>query len=327
MPEIDLTTFQSINMAIAAGISSFAALYMVGKLLFTWPALEARLDDVRSHYSLFDTSSLKANLHSQFWQRRKKTEKKKTTLKKRLIDTILKNPFVGEENMKTSFEQAGWFLKDTQLIFLSSKFICFFIGLGTGYAVILTHTSFAGSTFAVKWLILSLTAFTGWLVPDLYLRGVIKNRVELIEKQFPDALDLIIICLQAGLGLNRAIERVAKEIVMFGKEIAHELAITNTELEIMLDRRQALQNLCIRVPSTVIRTFSTTVLQSIQQGTPTLQALDVLSKEIRDNRMQRAETKAAKLPSLMVIPLVLFVMPNLFIVLLGPAIVRLLNVT
>jgi|GEM_PF-1240163 len=327
MPEIDFTTFQSLNMAIASGISSFAVLYMVGKLLFTWPALETRLDDVRSHYSLFDTSYLKANLHNQFWQKRKKTEKKKTSLKKRLIDSILKNPFLGEENMKTSFEQAGWFLKETQVIFLGSKLACFFIGLGVGYIVLLTNTSFANSAFAVKWLILILTAFTGWLVPDLYLRGVIKSRIELIEKQFPDALDLIIICLQAGLGLNRAIDRVAKEISMFGKEIAHELTITNIELEIMLDRRQALQNLYTRVPSVIIRTFSTTVLQSIQQGTPTLQALDVLSKEIRDNRMQRAETKAAKLPSLMVIPLVLFVMPNLFIVLLGPAIVRLLNVT
>lgn len=327
MPEIDFTTFQSLNMSIAAGISVFAVLYMIGKLLFTWPALESRLNDVRSHYSVFDTSYLKANLHNQFWQRRKKVEKKKIALKKRLIDSILKNPFLREENMKTSFEQAGWFLKETQIIFLGSKLLCFCIGLGVGYAVILTHTSFASSSFIIKWLVLILTAFTGWLVPDLYLRGVIKSRIQLIEKQFPDALDLIIICLQAGLGLNRAIERVAKEIAMFGKEIAHELTITNIELEIMLDRRQALQNLYTRVPSVIIRTFSTTVLQSIQQGTPTLQALDVLSKEIRDTRMQRAETKAAKLPSLMVIPLVLFVMPNLFIVLLGPAIVRLLNVT
>ena len=327
MPEIDFTTFQSLNMSIAAGISVFAVLYMTGKLLFTWPTLEARLNDVRSHYSLFDASYLKENLHNQFWQRRKKTEKKKVALRKRLISTILKNPFLGEENMKTSFEQAGWFSKETQIIFLGSKFLFFFIGLGIGYAVVLNHTSFASSSFIIKWLVLILTAFTGWLVPDLYLKGVIKNRIQLIEKQFPDALDLIIICLQAGLGLNRAIDRVAKEIARSGKEIAHELTITNIELEIMLDRRQALQNLYTRVPSVIIRTFSTTVLQSIQQGTPTLQALDVLSKEIRNNRMHRAETKAAKLPSLMVIPLVLFVMPNLFIVLLGPAIVRLLNAT
>lgn len=326
MQGIDFTTFQSLNMAIASGISTFAVIYMIGKLLFTWPALEARLNKVRSNYSL-DTSYLKANLQNQFWQKRKKAEKKKVTLKKRLIDSILRNPFLGEENMKTNFEQAGWLSKETQIIFLGSKFLCFLLGFGAGYFVILTVTSFANSSFVMKWLVLILMAFTGWLIPDLYLKGVIKRRIVLIEKQFPDALDLIIICLQAGLGLNRAIERVAKEIAIFGKEIAHELTITNIELEIMLDRRQALQNLYTRVPSVIIRTFSTTVLQSIQQGTPTLQALDVLSKEIRDNRMQRAETKAAKLPSLMVIPLVLFVMPNLFIVLLGPAIVRLLNVT
>ena len=327
MPEIDFTTFQSLNMAIAAGISIFVIVFMTGKLLFTWPLLDARLEDLRSRYSAMNSAYLKENLNNQLFQRRKKTEKKAGTLKKRLLDRILKNPFLGEENMKTTFEQAGWIAKETQFFFLSSKLMCFFAGLGIGYLVILMQASFTESAFILKWLVLILTAFSGWLVPDLYLRGVIKNRVELIEKQFPDALDLIIICLQAGLGLNRAIDRVGKEIALFGKEIAHELTITNIELEIMLDRRQALQNLYIRVPSPIIRTFTTTVLQSIQQGTPTLQALDALSKEIRDTRMHRAETKAAKLPSLMVIPLVLFVMPNLFIVLLGPAIVRLLNVT
>jgi len=327
MPEIDFLIFQSLNMAIAAGISAFAILYMIGKIFFTWPLLDARLESLRSQYSLMNSSYIKTNLNNQFFQRKKKVEKKKGTIKKQILDYILKNPFLGEETMKTSFEQAGWISKDTQALFLGSKLLCFFAGLGVGYIVLLARPNLSDSSFAIKWFILILTAFTGWLVPDLYLRGVIKNRVQLIEKQFPDALDLIIICLQAGLGLNRAIERVGKEIAQFGKEIAHELIITNIELELMLDRRQALQNLYSRVPSVIIRTFTTTVLQTIQQGTPTLQALDVLSKEIRDTRMQRAENKAAKLPSLMVIPLVLFVMPNLFIVLLGPAIVRLLNVT
>lgn len=327
MPEIDFTTFQSLNMSIAAGICIFVIIFMIGKIFFTWPLLDARLEQVRSQYSVTNSAYLQESLNNRLMQRKKKNEKKKGSLKKQIVNYILKNPFIAEENMKSSFEQAGWIAKETQVIFLGSKVICFFAGLGIGYTVLISHTSFVDSSFIIKWLVLILTAFTGWVVPDLYLKGIIKNRVQLIEKQFPDALDLIIICLQAGLGLNRAIERVAKEIALFGKEIAHELMITNIELEIMLDRRQALQNLYSRVPSPIIRTFSTTVLQSIQQGTPTLQALDVLSKEIRDTRMQRAETKAAKLPSLMVIPLVLFVMPNLFIVLLGPAIVRLLNVT
>jgi tight adherence protein C len=183
------------------------------------------------------------------------------------------------------------------------------------------------TTFVIKGILFCLMAFIGWIAPNLYLKNVIKSRVDLVEKQFPDALDLMIICMQAGLGLNRAVDRVAKEIVLFGKEISTELALTGIELEIMLDRRQALQNLYRRVPSSVIRNFSTTVLQSIQQGTPALQSLDVLSKDIREARMQKAEAKAAKLPSLLVIPLVLFVMPNIFIVLLGPVIVRLLNIT
>ena len=325
MPEVNFIIFQSLNMAIASGISIFVLLYMIGKLIFTWPKLDARIEQVRAQYCLINPSYLKENLNYKFMQTKKKREKRKGDLKKRIIDAILKNPFLDEENMKTSFEQAGWHAKETQIIFLSSKLVSFFLGIVVGYIVIKTRPNLVDGSEPIKWLILILASLSGWLVPDLYLKGVIKKRVELIEKQFPDALDLIIICLQAGLGLNRAIERVAKEIALFGKEIGYELMLTNIELEIFLDRRQALQNLYSRVPSQIIRTFTTTVLQSIQQGTPTLNALDILSKEIRETRMQKAEAKAAKLPSLMVIPLVLFVMPNLFIVLLGPAILRLLN--
>lgn len=327
MLELDLITFQSLNMAIAAGISVFVIFLMIGKLLFTSPLLDARLEKLRSHYSLTDPLSIQKNINDQIFKRKKKEERNKKSLKKWILDYILKNPFLADDSMKIAFEQAGWTSKETQFLFLTSKILCFFLGLIVGYLIVSTRASFAQSSFVMKWLILILIAFSGWLVPDLYLRGMIKNRIEMLEKQFPDALDLITICLQAGLGFNRATERVAREIVIFGKEIAHELAVTNVELELMLDRRQALKNLYARVPSPIIRIFTTTVLQSIQQGTPTLEALDVLSKEIRDNRMQRAEEKAAKLPSLLVIPLVLFVMPNLFIVLLGPAIVRLLSVT
>lgn len=327
MTEIDFATFQSLNMAIASGISVFVMVFVLGKLIFTKPALEARLEDLRIQYNHITSSSKKTNLNSPFFQRKKKVEKKKEAFAKRMMDYILKNPFLGDESMKTTFEQAGWISKDTQAFFLGSKLLCFLFGIGIGYVVIRLRPSLAESSFAITWFIIILTALSGWLAPDLYLKGTIKKRVQQIEKQFPDALDLIIICLQAGLSLNRAIERVGKEIVQFGKEIAHELILTNIELEMILDRRQALQNLYTRVPSLIIRTFTTTVLQTIQQGTPTLQALDALSKEIRDGRMQRAENQAAKLPSLMVIPLVLFVMPNLFIVLLGPAIVRLMNVS
>jgi len=326
MPEVDFT-FQSLNMAVALGICFFVIFFMIGKLLLTWPLLDNRLEELRSHYNLTQSSNL-SNFTDQLFQlKKKKANKKENLLKKWIMNYILKNPFWVEESVKAAFEQAGWVSKETQFFFISSKLICFLLGIGIGYVVISTRASFAQSPALTQVLIVMLIALSGWIVPDLYLRGAIKNRVDRIEKQFPDALDLIIICVGSGLGLNRAIDRVAKEMVIFGREIAHELTMTNIELEIMLDRRQALQNLYKRVPSPMIRIFTTTLLQSIQQGTPILQALDLLSKEIRSSRMQRAEEKAAKLPSLLVIPLVLFVLPNLFIVLLGPAIVRLINVT
>jgi tight adherence protein C len=326
MPTVDFVTFQSINMGIAAGICIFVILYAIGKLWLTWPQLDERLEKVYTQYGQTQLPYFTENLNNKLWEKKKKKQNKKN-LKQKIMDYIGQNPFLNTEKMKINFEQAGWEGKDIQAIFLGAKMFCFLLGLGVGYLVIISRSSFSEASFTAKWLILSLIAFVGWFVPDLYLNGVIKKRVNRIETQFPDALDLIIICLQAGLGLTRAIERVAREIALFSKEIAYELNVTNIELELMLDRRQALQNLYNRVPSTIIRTFTTTVLQSFQQGTPTLQALDILSKDIRHIRMQKAEAKAAKLPSLMVIPLVLFILPNLFIVLLGPAVVRLLNVT
>lgn len=325
MLEVDLTTFQSLNLSIASCISVFVCLLMLGKMFFTCPLLDKRLKDLGHQYSHSSVLYAKESLKNQFFQRSKKFDKKDDKkFKKKIVDYIIKNHF-SNVDMKTTFEQAGWNIKETPFFFFTSKLICFLIGLGIGYILILTKEDFYGSSLGARWSILTLTSLSGWILPNLYLSGRIKNRVGTIERQFPDALDLIIICLQSGLGLNRALGRVAKEIGSFGKEIGHELSITNTELEVMLDNRQALQNFYARVPSSIIRTFTTTLLQSIQQGTPTLQALDVLSKEIRSNRMHKAEAKAAKLPSLLVIPLIIFVMPNLFIVLLGPSTVRFLN--
>jgi tight adherence protein C len=317
----------SLSLALALGSCIFVVVYMAGKIFFTSPTLDARLEEIRLSYGLSSVLNLKKTLENQFLLQKKKKRQDKANFWKRVLDSVLKNPFMTEEDLKSSFEQAGWFSKEARTIFLGSKILCLILGVMIAYIIILTRPYFSHNTFAIKGSVFCLMAFAGWVTPNLYLKKVIKNRVDLIEKQFPDALDLIIICMQAGLGLNRAVDRVAKEMVLFGKEISNELALTGTELEIMLDRRQALQNLYRRVPSSVIRSFSTTVLQSIQQGTPALQSLDILSNDIRETRMQKAESKAAKLPSLMVIPLVIFVMPNIFIVLLGPAITRLLNVT
>jgi len=318
---------ESITLALALGSCVFVIVYIVGKIFLTLPPLNARLEEVRLNYGLSSALNLKKTLEDQFLLQKKKKQLEKANFRKRIFDAVLKHPFMTEENLKLSFEQAGWLSSNARITFLGSKILFLILGVGAGYTLVMTQPYFLHTAFSIKGILLCLMAFIGWIAPNLYLKNVIKSRVDLIEKQFPDALDLMIICMQAGLGLNRAVDRVAKEMVLFGKEISNELALTGIELEIMLDRRQALQNLYRRVPSPVIRNFSTTVLQSIQQGTPALQSLDVLSKDIREVRMQKAETKAAKLPSLLVIPLVLFVMPNIFIVLLGPVIVRLLNVT
>ncbi|UZK66055.1 type II secretion system F family protein [Sphingomonas sp. M1-B02] len=155
--------------------------------------------------------------------------------------------------------------------------------------------------------------------PDLYLKNKITKRSHAIRKGLPDALDLLVICAEAGLTVDAAFHRVAKELGKAYPELGDEFALTAIELGFLTDRRQAFENLANRIDLDAIRGVVTTMIQTEKYGTPLASALRVLSAEFRNERMMRAEEKAARLPAIMTIPLILFILPVLFIVILGPA--------
>ena len=135
----------------------------------------------------------------------------------------------------------------------------------------------------------------------------------------PDALDLLVICAEAGLTVDAAFNRVARELGKAYPELGDEFALTSIELGFLTDRRMAFENLANRINLDAIRGVVTTMIQTEKYGTPLASALRVLSAEFRNERMMRAEEKAARLPAIMTIPLILFILPVLFIVILGPA--------
>jgi len=155
--------------------------------------------------------------------------------------------------------------------------------------------------------------------PDLYLKNKITKRSHAIRKGLPDALDLLVICAEAGLTVDAAFHRVAKELGKAYPELGDEFALTAIELGFLTDRRMAFENLSNRIDLDAIRGVVTTMIQTEKYGTPLASALRVLSGEFRNERMMRAEEKAARLPAIMTIPLILFILPVLFIVILGPA--------
>ena len=140
-----------------------------------------------------------------------------------------------------------------------------------------------------------------------------------MQRAVPDMLDLLVICAEAGLTLDSALLRVVKEMAQTGPELADELNYTAIELGFLPERRQALRNLSTRVTLPSIQSVTATLIQSEKYGTPLADSLRVLSSEFRNERMMIAEEKAGKLPATMTIPLILFILPTLFVVLIGPA--------
>lgn len=159
----------------------------------------------------------------------------------------------------------------------------------------------------------------GYKAPDLWLTNKVKKRSDAIRKGLPDALDLLVICAEAGLTVDAAFNRVAKELGKAYPELGDEFGLTAIELGFLSERRQAFENLATRVDLEAIRGVVTTMIQTEKYGTPLASALRVLSAEFRNERMMRAEEKAARLPAIMTVPLILFILPTLFVVILGPA--------
>ena len=163
------------------------------------------------------------------------------------------------------------------------------------------------------------TFILAYKAPDIFLNNKIAKRSDAIRKGLPDALDLLVICAEAGLTVDAAFGRVAKELARAYPELGDEFQLTAIELSFLTERRQAFENLASRVNLDAIKGVVTTMIQTEKYGTPLASALRVLSAEFRNERMMRAEEKAARLPAIMTVPLILFILPVLFVVILGPA--------
>jgi tight adherence protein C len=162
-------------------------------------------------------------------------------------------------------------------------------------------------------------AVLGYKMPDLLIKNTIQKRQQEINLSFPDALDMMLICVQGGIGLEQTVDRVASEVAEQAPTLAEELGILSAEMAMLNDRRQALQDFARRVGSGGAKSFATALIQAEQYGTSVSQAMRVMADEIRDQRMALAEQKAASLPPKLTVPMILFFLPALFIIILGPA--------
>ena len=171
-------------------------------------------------------------------------------------------------------------------------------------------------------LIITVLAVAGFYVPDLWLTNKRQKRRQTILKGFPDALDLMVVCVEAGMGLDAAISRVAKESKSNNATLSEELHFFTLETRAGMPRKDALKNLAMRTDLQQMQNLTTLLIQTEKFGTSVSQALKVFSESMRTERFQRAEEKAAKIPVKLLFPLIMFIFPSLFVAILGPAVIR-----
>lgn len=223
------------------------------------------------------------------------------------------------ERVQLSLARAGWRGREHIILYLFAKtFLPISVGVVVSFAVF--GLGLFGVTLEIGALIALGSTLLAAYFPDLIIRNAQTRRKQSLIKGLPDALDLLVICAEAGLSLDAAVKRVGKEMVRAAPEMSDEFLVTALELSYLPDRREALSNLSQRTDIAPIRGVVNTLAQTEKYGTPLAQSLRVLAAEFRNERMMKAEEKAAKLPATLTVPLILFIMPSLFVVLLGPAV-------
>lgn len=164
--------------------------------------------------------------------------------------------------------------------------------------------------------------YVGYYLPNMFLENQAQRRQQSIKAAFPDALDMLLICVQSGMSIEAAFGKIADEIGAQSLELAEEFSLTTAELSYLPERRQAYENLGRRTGIPGVKGVSTALIQAERYGTPVSQALRVMAKENRDARMSEAEKKAASLPPKLTVPMIVFFLPVLFVVIIGPALIQ-----
>src|SRR4051794_38632331 len=263
---------------------------------------------------------LKAGIVASTNKRRKLTNKNEAA--DRVQSVLSSFKMLQDDQIKKTQQklmQAGIRAKDLAFFIIAARFVMPLV-LGTvAVLVIYVFDAFPSWSWWRQYMTVAGTLVGSYKAPDIWLSNKVKKRSHAVRKGLPDALDLLVICAEAGLTVDAAFGRVAKELGKAYPELGDEFGLTAIELGFLNERRQAFENLANRVDLEAVRGVVTTMIQTEKYGTPLASALRVLSAEFRNERMMRAEEKAARLPAIMTIPLILFILPTLFVVILGPA--------
>lgn len=310
-----LFNVESAVMLLVA-VAAFATV-----VTLTLPLLQPDKLGNRMKFVATEREALRQRYREQMVNDRSRLRQTPKGFMKEVVEKFARGRMLENEAIKEKLRQAGFRGQGPIYTFIFFRFVMppvvFLLTLIYLYAI----NSFGLSTMA-RFAAAGGGALIGFYLPNLFVQNVISRRQESIQKAFPDALDLLLICVESGMSVEAAFAKVATEIGDQSVELAEELSITTAELSYLQERRKAYENLASRTGLPGVKAVVTSLIQAERYGTPLGQSLRVMAQENRDMRMAAAEKRAAALPPKLTVPMIAFFLPVLFCVILGPAAIR-----
>ena len=303
-------------------IAALIALAVTGIVLWVGAMFPAQPEVIRRLQEMPGSQGIAA------WDRRRREERSERLqqLLSSLGDKVKEAPAAGQSAAQKLLTGAGYYSANALAVLYGIKILA---AVGIGMLFIVTSPAIAAALGLPRNLILLIGVWgvvLGWVTPTFILASLANRRKREILRALPDALDLMVVCVEAGLGLNQALQRVSEEITLLSPALGEQMGLVNLEIRAGTPRDEALRNLANRTDLDDIRALSTVLIQTERFGTSIGQALRVQSDVLRTKRRQRVEEASAKTAIKMLFPLVFCIFPAMFIVILGPGVIQALKV-
>ena len=311
-----------VLFAVFAAIAVFATVVTIGQSFFERDRLATRIKSVAVEREAIRARE-RARLASQ--PNRVSLRNEPKAYMRQVVEKFNLRKALADDGTVNRLRMAGYRGQAPLVAFLFARLVLPLVLFVVALVYIFTFAQIDQPPI-IKVLIALLVAYIGFYAPNLYVSNVIAKRQQSIRRAWPDALDLLLICVESGMAAEPSFRKVSEEIGVQSVALAEELSLTTAELSYLQDRRQAYENLAARTGLEQVKSVMTALVQAERYGTPLGQALRVLAQESRDQRMNAAEQKAAALPPKLTVPMILFFLPVLFGVIIGPAAIQFIAV-
>jgi tight adherence protein C len=317
---VDTLTDPQNLVAAATAVIVFATVVTLAQPLFVRSSLETRLKSVSVRREELRRKSREALANKGGTLRQTDEGLYKKVVERLQLSRLLEDPKVVEK-----LAQGGYRGPRPVTTFYFFRFLMPFV-FALAVGIYLFFINGFGLPLMSKAAAVVAGLTLGYYAPNIYIGNIAQKRRDSVVAAFPDALDLLLICVESGMSIEAAVQKVGQEIGSSSIELAEEMTLLTAELSYLPERRQAYEGLAKRTNHPGIKSVTTAMIQAERYGTPLGSALRVMAKENRDMRLSAAEKKAAQLPAQLTVPMILFFLPVLFVVIMGPAILRVTDI-